>query len=242
MKIVKVFNPNIYFENQTERTWFAENSKLKIKLYRDQVSITDLENAGKRGKQCTTITITDWHNGIVTILNWMNENNFSAKGVFDYLLSLNWGKNSWGGYQQISAPYNGTTFEVCRSEEKGVRVGSPFMKTTFDLDKIKPHVSDKWEVGAICDESWGYEQTNIDFYCVVKITKKGTVTLMPMTSKNVGETGFMSNHVIPDEIIKTESPLQRRLKDGYKEKGLSVKGHGWCSLWDGHKQLESHYA
>jgi hypothetical protein len=62
-------------------------------------------------------------------------------------------------------------------------------------------ITTKPEVGQILYSSWGYDQTNIDFYQIVRATDKGTVWLLPMSRVIVEETGFMSYQVAPGEVM-----------------------------------------
>ena len=57
-----------------------------------------------------------------------------------------------------------------------------------------------FEVGDIMYDSWGYEQTNIDFYQVVKTSDK-SVWLRPIAGEQVSQTGPFSANVKP---IKNE--------------------------------------
>lgn len=112
------------------------------------------------------------------------------------------------------------------------------------INKLIPAAATGYQPGAILKDSWGYEQTNIDFYCVIK-RKNSYVTLLPMTKK-IKPGSDMVNDVIPDEIIKTAKPILKKIKvwDG-KEQGFTFRnytGGGWCSLWNGKPVTETHYA
>jgi len=81
-------------------------------------------------------------------------------------------------------------------------------------------------VGTILHDSWGYEQTNCDFYQVVE--KKGqTVTLRKIGAKDVGPQGFMSTHLkpVPDQFAG--EPFKKRITAN----GVKVK-HGIASPID----------
>jgi hypothetical protein len=66
-----------------------------------------------------------------------------------------------------------------------------------------PHVAAQIEPGAILYSSWGYDQTNIDFYMVTRCTK-ASAWIMPMTSR-IAESapGYspMSEHVVAGDPI-----------------------------------------
>ena len=51
------------------------------------------------------------------------------------------------------------------------------------------------KVGDVFVESWGYDQTNVDFYQVTKTTKK-MVEIKPIAGKTVGDGH--STRVVPD--------------------------------------------
>jgi hypothetical protein len=55
------------------------------------------------------------------------------------------------------------------------------------------------EVGTYFKRSWGYDQTNVDFYRVVGLTAKG-VRLQQWSSAHAGEHG----HVVPGDAPRTE--------------------------------------
>jgi hypothetical protein len=59
--------------------------------------------------------------------------------------------------------------------------------------------------GTVIVYSWGYEQTNVEFYTVLKKTKK-TVLLQKMITKEIENEGTMSGIAIPDgykdEVIR----------------------------------------
>lgn len=115
---------------------------------------------------------------------------------------------------------------------------------------------DNYQVGAIIDSSWGYDQTNIDFYRIEKRTNQ-TVWLMPMRSKHVEDTGWLQGKKVPSEPkslgdyevgcsqSRWDGKLIRRKLSINKEtgevRGLSIC-HGWASYWDGNPSWYSQYA
>jgi hypothetical protein len=111
--------------------------------------------------------------------------------------------------------------------------------------KIIPQVSTTFTVGAILTDSWGYDQTNIDFYCIIKASGEW-VTVLPMTKVTSAEIGFMTNHETPGEILVNETPIRKKLKKFNGEvSGFSFRnytGGGWCRLWKGQPETSTHYA
>lgn len=113
---------------------------------------------------------------------------------------------------------------------------------------ITPHQSESYEPGAILEHSWGYDQTNIDFFVIVKRsdTARGDtwLTLQAMTSRSV-ETARMQGNCTPHEINAGAKPFRRKLakqaSDGM-EIGVGIHSYGWCSLWDGKPAHTTSYA
>jgi hypothetical protein len=120
-------------------------------------------------------------------------------------------------------------------------------------------MEDGYQPGAILCSSWGWEQTNIDFYRIEG--RSGLMlTLVPLGNV-LSETpgGFMSGTRVPTDIPKDymtdhdvawgnkdkENPkptFRRKLRkyDG-KISGIVVE-HGWCKLWDATPMTCSWYA
>lgn len=102
--------------------------------------------------------------------------------------------------------------------------------------------TDGYQPNAIVKSSWGYDQTNIDFFRISKRTNN-TVFLIPLNSAST-PTQDMRGLSIPAEPMKPGDdvsclgqwngrPIRRRLcYRGDTPIGFSIK-HGWASLWDG---------
>lgn len=112
---------------------------------------------------------------------------------------------------------------------------------------ITPKQSTQYEVGAILCDTWGYEQTNIDFYCIVKVSGDW-VTVAPMTKASAlgGEHWSMTTKETPGVINPDKPTIRKKLKSFNGEAaGFSFRnytGGGWCKLWDGRPKLATHYA
>ena len=113
--------------------------------------------------------------------------------------------------------------------------------------EITPKHSTTYEPGAILCDKWGWEQTNVEFYCVVKMSGDW-VTVAPMTKISTpnGEAWSMTTKEAPG-VIDTDKPtIRKKLKRFNGElSGFSFRnyaGGGWCELWKGSPQFASHYA
>lgn len=92
--------------------------------------------------------------------------------------------------------------------------------------------------GNIYYASWGYNQTNINFYFVWK--DKNKLKAAPMQSI-VKETGFMSGEAMPDMTKPVElkdAKVVKSLADGsYLQLGKKI-----LFIWDGKAKFVSWYA
>ena len=97
------------------------------------------------------------------------------------------------------------------------------------------------KVGDILYGSWGYEQTNVDFYEVVKVSgRKITLALLAQKCK---EDGWLRGHCVPVPGNYIGLPFTR-LAQSYDGKSAYVRIHdsSSASLWDGRPQYWSSYA
>jgi hypothetical protein len=107
------------------------------------------------------------------------------------------------------------------------------------------------KVGDIITNSWGYDQTNVDWYQVVQ-TSKCYVWLQPVSGATAAEDscGPMSGYSTPAVDTSTPDPDKWTfavVKDGKVTKHKAVGSNcsmkfGCGSLWDGKPKYESWYA
>jgi hypothetical protein len=96
-----------------------------------------------------------------------------------------------------------------------------------------------FKVGDIVLNTWGYEQTNADFYQVVRVTAK-TVVVRHVESE-AEPTGDMTTREQP-VIDKFDGPEKRKrpyLWDGKPH--LPMHSYSGCELWDGRAVHTSSY-
>jgi len=127
---------------------------------------------------------------------------------------------------------NFTGFTTTRGDGKSTPVEKALKK-----EEEKPLV----KVGDIFYNSWGYDQTNIDWYQVTALTKSGkSVKVRPIAGK-IKETGFMSGVSTPIKGKFKGPAVTKRLGVSRGEPYLPSK-YGWTSLWDGKPKMQSWYA
>lgn len=112
--------------------------------------------------------------------------------------------------------------------------------------KVKEHESaprEDWELvpGAILSSSWGYEQTNIDWYEVIK--RKGDWVWVEKIGGHATETGWCRGTTLPNPEHRTGKILRRRVNaHNGKESGVRITSYAHASLWDGKPEHWSSYA
>ena len=95
------------------------------------------------------------------------------------------------------------------------------------------------KVGDIFSNSWGYDQTNVDWYEVVRVSK-ASVWIRAIKSKTT-ETGMMCGESVPcpGEFVGPEEI--KRIKFVNNEPWLNFP-YGAGKLWDGKPRYKSWYA
>jgi hypothetical protein len=120
-----------------------------------------------------------------------------------------------------------------KSHNVNIRVISGYKKIG-NLDEINK--------GDILVSHWGYDQTNVDFYTVIKKTGLG-VTLAPMGEKIVEyNSNNMSGRVLPGEINYTAKTINRKIKKYSGGVYVSINTFATASKWNGQPQYFSNYA
>lgn len=96
-------------------------------------------------------------------------------------------------------------------------------------------------VGDVVYHSWGWEQTNVDFYVVVETTKN-FVTLAPIPSVEVESAGLssMAAYVVAGDPKAAD--MTKTFRARADSRGSVTMRHGCASKWDGEKKYSSWYA
>lgn len=93
------------------------------------------------------------------------------------------------------------------------------------------------QVGDILYSSWGYEQTNIDFYQVVGLKGNASVVIRKLAQIITCQTGYMSENVIADKNNFISEPFTKRDLNG----AVKIESHAHATKWDGYPLRQSHY-
>jgi len=110
------------------------------------------------------------------------------------------------------------------------------------------------KVGDIFYESWGYDQTNIDFCKVVAISPTGkTVKCQMMSEKIVKTEGYapMAEEVVPDKVYPEDGTFRLYVRTRSNGEVSLVGQYPYChsdtrmgyfTRWEGRPLYQSHYA
>jgi hypothetical protein len=113
--------------------------------------------------------------------------------------------------------------------------------------KAQPDQMDSVKLGDIFHWSWGYDQTNCDFFQVTKKIGKSTVELTAIGAKSIDKQGYssMSTHLVAmkDNFLTGQwaKVLTKRVRFSNGVPYVSMC-FGWCDKWDGKPEYNSWYA
>ena len=93
-----------------------------------------------------------------------------------------------------------------------------------------------YEVGAILYSSWGYEQTNIDFYEVTKILGPQMVEIREIGKDFVGDQGGPQDKVMPDKGNFIGPPMRKRVSVGGS---IRLTSYASAYRWDGKPKYQT---
>lgn len=86
--------------------------------------------------------------------------------------------------------------------------------------------------GTLFSHSWGYDQTNIDFYEVISVS--GSMATVCQIYQDSERTGHDCGITTPTPGKFFGEPMRRKIKAGYDGvASLNINDCGWCGLWDG---------
>jgi|HubBroStandDraft_4_1064222.scaffolds.fasta_scaffold219712_2 hypothetical protein len=120
--------------------------------------------------------------------------------------------------------------------------GHQLLKAQRNAERARPHVL---KAGDILHHSWGWEQTNCDYYQVVGTTTH-TVTVRGISDKTVEGSTYSHGMAdmrlaVPDSFHGEEITLRANAA-GISNKSDGPLSHGCISKWDGKPNYCSWYA
>ncbi len=166
----------------------------------------------------------------------------------EHALGVAYVRESRGKYEAVA--YSGRAikpafYEAYRHEsDRAKRVADFFtgleqhaaLKATWAAERTAPH---SLKPGDIIHHSWGWEQTQCDFYQITDVTPHGA-TIRAIGAETVpGSEGFMSCRYTAIKDNFTGEPLKVKING---RNTVTTLKHGHASLWDGRPEYCSWYA
>ena len=97
-------------------------------------------------------------------------------------------------------------------------------------------------IGTIFVCSWGYDQTNVDFYEVVKVTK-ASVVVREIAQDTESSDGNWTGNARPRAGDYSGEPMTRRLAAGWDGgPRIKIKSYSSAGVWDGKPARFTSYA
>lgn len=104
-------------------------------------------------------------------------------------------------------------------------------------------MGDRPAIGTILYSSWGYDQTNVDWYQVVKLSGKQSVTLRKIRSVETDDSPTaMTGKCTPAPDHFMGPDIRRRWKSSSYGDFIKIKSYAYAYLWDGEPRRFSSYA
>ena len=97
------------------------------------------------------------------------------------------------------------------------------------------------EPGTILVSTWGYDQTNVDFYEVTRATQH-TLWMRPLAKRAGEATSSMSRYVSPRPGEYVGAEMRRRPVAGASGLRVSIDSCSQAQAWDGKPVHETSWA
>ncbi|OIN57144.1 hypothetical protein [Arsenicibacter rosenii] len=131
-----------------------------------------------------------------------------------------------------------------KSAEAQQQYEQNFLQSVREAEEQKRKMSEQKNAlhtlkeGDILYSSWGWEQTNIDFFQIIAVKSK-TLTLQEIGATSVETTGWASDRVIADPTIKIGVEFKKRA-DGFNQ--VTLDRCRTATRYDGKPLHRSWYA
>lgn len=108
-------------------------------------------------------------------------------------------------------------------------------KAKAKAERNKPH---SLKIGDILDCSWGYDQTNIDFYEVVKVVGKNTVEIRKVSSVCT-KSEPPCDYVVPNKGCYIGDPMRKRVNAAHNS--VTMNSYSCAMPWSGKPMYETSF-
>lgn len=117
-------------------------------------------------------------------------------------------------------------FATPAAREKAVRDFLANQRAKIEARKQRQATPAAFVVGDLLSSSWGYDQTNVDFYEVVKVA--GAWVTVRKVAQVAEQTGHDMGRCAPQSGDFVGEPI-RRLAQG---QGIRINSYAWASKWN----------
>lgn len=93
-------------------------------------------------------------------------------------------------------------------------------------------------VGDVLVSSWGYDQTNVDWYRVVRVTAK-SVVIQECHGVRADADDEYTDHMVPGAPSERSKPQTKRVRQGLDSYSVTISSYADASLWDGKAQRQT---
>lgn len=146
---------------------------------------------------------------------------------------------AYGNYNNLTVVPANTELKVwkvkrdgtlyCSTTDRNIYYGTIIIKATDVtlVNKPLPTVN----IGDIYVTSWGYDQTNIDYYKVTNVKNK-TVNLVSIGQKR-NYTGPMQGECVPDPSVTGNKIYTKRMIPNGDSVSFKMTSYSWAYKWNG---------
>lgn len=107
-------------------------------------------------------------------------------------------------------------------------------KAKYKAARLQAH---SLKVGDVLYTSWGYDQTNIDFYKVVKLVGKTSVKLCSMNNQYLNSDCRASDKVVPGDIKENAEPFLKRVHG--KNNSINISSFEYATKWNNEPKYQT---
>lgn len=122
--------------------------------------------------------------------------------------------------------------------KRWVNVLERYQEKKNELKRVQKEFYHTLKVGEILYSSWGYDQTNIDYYEVVEVKSKKSVVIQKIAC-SISDNGSMSGSALPKKGAYCGDKMLKRVSVGNT---VRVENGYTASRWDGEPKYCSWYA
>jgi len=92
--------------------------------------------------------------------------------------------------------------------------------------------------GTVIKSTWGYDQTNVDFYQVTKV-QNGFAYLQPIGQEIVEQTGYLAERVVPN-FVPCGKVMRRKVRNYGADDYVGISDYASGSVWNGTPVTQTH--